>query len=60
MLNEKYDLLSWNPGEDALKVASLEGIDVPKLFGLKGMAVGENQVVLVRDDGYFLVYRRDP
>jgi hypothetical protein len=60
MLTEKYDLLSWNPGEDALKVASLEGIDVPKLFGLKGMAVGENQVVLVRDDGYFLVYRRDP
>jgi hypothetical protein len=60
LLSEKHVLNSYLPGETAPVVASLNGNDLPSLQSIKGMAVGENQVVLVRDDGYFLVYRRDP
>jgi len=59
MLNEKHVLHSYLPSETAPVVASLNGNDLPSLLSIKGMAVGENQVVLIRDDGYFLVYRRD-
>jgi hypothetical protein len=57
-LNEERELYCWTPGEKEVKVASLEGLDVPLLQSIKGMAVSENQVVLVQDDGYFLVYQR--
>jgi hypothetical protein len=61
-LNEERELYFWTPGEkwvkNEIKVASLEGLDVLLLQSIKGLAVSEKQVVLIQDDGYFLVYQR--
>jgi hypothetical protein len=56
LLNDKYEVLWWSPGGKAVKVASLEGPDPPVLQSIRGIAVGENEIILVQDDGCFLFY----
>jgi hypothetical protein len=58
-LNEKYEVRYWSPGQSkTVKVGAFEGIDLPVLESIKGIVLGESQIILVQDDGCF-VYGRD-
>jgi hypothetical protein len=59
-LNDKYEVKYWSPGKDeAVKVAALEGIEPPVLESVKGIVLGESRIILVQDDGRFVVYGHD-
>jgi hypothetical protein len=59
-VNEKHELYSWSPEKREVQVASLEcQSGVPLLLeSIKGMALSGTQVILVQNNGCFLVYDR--
>jgi hypothetical protein len=57
-LNAENQICRWLPG-DWLKLATIEGEDLPSLLELKAVAVSEGQITLISDDERFIFLKRE-